>query len=199
MRRLVIDTATPQLSLALFEGERLLAHVHEAVGRGHAELLLPAIAGLPDGGRAEEICVGCGPGSFTGIRIGIAAGRALAFGWGARLRGYDTLALIAAEGRRLSGASACAVAVDGGHGEWFVEEAPLAAHSAAPARAAALVTLPVVAGARAADLVALRGSGTAVAADADARGFFGLSPEAMLDDARPQYGRAPDALPGMRA
>lgn len=199
MRRLVIDTATPCLSLALFDGERLLAHVHETVGRGHAELLLPAIAGLPDGGRAQEIWVGCGPGSFTGIRIGIAAARALAFGWGARLQGFDTLALIAAEGRRLSGAAACAVAVDGGHGEWFVEEMPQTAHSASPDAAAAMVTLPFVAGVRAGDLVARRGFGTAVAADADARGIAGLSPQAMLDDARPLYGRAPDALPGMRA
>ena len=193
MRRLIIDTATPHLTLALFDGDTLVAHVHQAVGRGHAELLLPAIAGLPDGGRADEIIVGCGPGSFTGIRIGIAAARALAFAWGVSLRGFDTLALIAAQGRRLSGASDCAVAVDGGHGEWFVEERPMAARSVTPDKAPGEVSADVVAGVRAGDLVARRGFGTAVAAEADARDFLSLDSRALLADVRPLYGRAPDA------
>ena len=93
MRTLVIDTATPALSVALFAGDALIGHAHEVIGRGHAERLLPAIAALPDGGRAERILVSCGPGSFTGIRVGIAAARALAFAWSADLIGYATLAL----------------------------------------------------------------------------------------------------------
>lgn len=193
MRTLVIDTSSAILSVALFEGGELLGYDHRSVGRGHAEQLIPAIAALEGGGRAERVLVGCGPGSFTGIRIGIAAARALAFAWGADLRGFDSLALLAVQARRLSGADRVAVAVDGGHGEWFVSTAPLVAVSLTPANAAAGVTCLTVAGARAADLVALRGFGTAIVAEADAREALALPHAAMLAAATPLYGRPPDA------
>ena len=193
MRTLVIDTSSAILSVALFDGAALLGHDHRSVGRGHAEQLIPAIAALPDGGRAQRVLVGCGPGSFTGIRIGIAAARALAFAWGAELQGFDSLALLAVQARRLSAAGEVAVAVDGGHGEWFVSTAPLIAVSLTPEDAAATIAVDHVAGARAGDLVALRGHGSAIAAEADAREALGLPPEAMLGAATPLYGRAPDA------
>ncbi|MBC7985373.1 MAG: tRNA (adenosine(37)-N6)-threonylcarbamoyltransferase complex dimerization subunit type 1 TsaB, partial [Sphingomonadaceae bacterium] len=62
---LVIDTATEACSVALFDGEALVAERHEMVGRGHAERLIPMIAELPGKGRADRILVDCGPGSFT--------------------------------------------------------------------------------------------------------------------------------------
>ena len=77
MRTLVIDTATRACSVALFDGKQLLAAQHEVIGRGHAERLLPLIAALPDNGKAEQIMVDVGPGSFTGIRVGVAAAKAL--------------------------------------------------------------------------------------------------------------------------
>lgn len=193
MRILVIDTATANLSVALFDGEALIGHDHRAVGRGHAEQLVPAIAALPDGGRADFILVGCGPGSFTGIRIAIAAARALAFAWQAELKGFDSLALVAAQAHRLSGTDDFTIAVEGGHGEWFVAEPPQPARSIAPADAAAQVTRELVAGSRAADLVALRGHGTAIACEADAREALALDPASILTHATPLYGRAPDA------
>ncbi len=193
MRTLVIDTSSAILSVALFDGAGLLGHDHRSVGRGHAEQLIPAIAALPGGGRAQRVLVGCGPGSFTGIRIGIAAARALAFAWGAELQGFDSLALLAVQARRLSGASQIAVAVDGGHGEWFVAEGPMAVRSMTPADAAGTIGSPYVAGVRAADLVALRGQGIAIAAEADAREALTLADAAMLPVATPLYGRAPDA------
>lgn len=199
MRLLALDTATPHLSIALFDGGRLIGHCHDLVGRGHAERLLPAIAALPDGGGADCIVVGCGPGSFTGVRIAIAAARALAFGWGAALEGFDTLALIAAQGRRLSGEGGVAVAIDGGHGEWFVAEPGDNARSLPPDVAARTIRHHHVAGARAADLVALRGWGQAFPAEADARGIFALEPGARFADVRPRYGRAPDAKPAATA
>ena len=73
MRTLVIDTATKACSVALFEGETLSASRFEVIGRGHAERLLPLIAQLPEKGRADRIVVHVGPGSFTGILIGVAA------------------------------------------------------------------------------------------------------------------------------
>ena len=120
-RLLVIDTATAACSVALFEGETLLARRHDVVGRGHAERLLPMIAELPDGGRARHILVDVGPGSFTGIRVGVAAARALALGWGAEARGYSALALIAAAALVRGDLPELAVVTEGGHGEVFMQ------------------------------------------------------------------------------
>ncbi len=57
------------------------------------------IAELPDKGRAERIVVSLGPGSFTGVRIGLAAARALGLAWQAEVLGYPTPALVAAMAR----------------------------------------------------------------------------------------------------
>lgn len=200
MRQLVIDTATPWLSVALFDDARCIGHDHRQIGRGHAEQLLSAIAALPGGGRADVIQVGCGPGSFTGLRIGVAAARALAFGWGAKLTGFDTMALIAAHARLQAGAAVptdtpITVVMDGGHGEVFVEETPLAARSLTMEDAAAQVQAHYVAGPRAQELVALRGWGVAIDGQADVRAIAGLDARAILADVHPLYGRAPDAKP----
>ena len=74
------------------------------LGRGHAERLVPMIADLPERGRASSIAVARGPGSFTGVRIGLAVARSLAFAWGATPQGYSTMALVAAMARQQAGA-----------------------------------------------------------------------------------------------
>jgi len=121
LRTLVIETATAACSVALLEGGTVLARAHETVGRGHAEHLIPMIAGLPGGGRAAHILVDCGPGSFTGIRVGVAAARGLALGWGATLGGYSSLALLAASAFANGVADDLAVVLEGGHGEVFMQ------------------------------------------------------------------------------
>jgi tRNA threonylcarbamoyl adenosine modification protein YeaZ len=200
---LAIDSATEACSVALLEGDRLVAGDFRMLGRGHAEQLVPMIAALPARGRAPRIAVALGPGSFTGLRVGLAAARALAFAWDAELIGYPTLALVAAMARDRQGAGPVAVAMTGGHGEWFVQGfgedgaplRPLA--SLPPAGAAAACPEALVAGSQADALVAVRGSGTALPLWPDARALPLLPPAALVREVRPLYGRAPDArLPG---
>ncbi len=129
---LVIETSTAACSVALFDdGMRLMAQTHELVGRGHAERLIPMIAELPGGGRSDHVLVGCGPGSFTGIRVGIAAAQGLALGWKARINGYCALDLLAWRAFEIDPAlDMLTIANEAGHGEFFVQQfqaAPFAA------------------------------------------------------------------------
>src|SRR5688572_27384261 len=93
---LAIDTATPTCSVALIDGDRLISERHELVGRGHAGKLLPMIEGLLGPRRPRGTLVDCGPGSFTGVRVGLAAAHGLAIGWEVPISGYSSLALLAA-------------------------------------------------------------------------------------------------------
>jgi len=195
---LAIDSATPACSAALIDGGTVLAERHDVVGRGHAERLLPMIAELLGGATPHAIVVDCGPGSFTGVRVGLAAAHGLAIGWGVSVAGYSSMAAVAAA----SGAEAVAVALEAGHGELFVQSfggdpiAPLdALRSLAPHAAAAEVGTDLVVGSAAEALVVARGYGEwrhALPRAADVR----LLPEALrLLPARPLYGRGPDARP----
>jgi tRNA threonylcarbamoyl adenosine modification protein YeaZ len=193
---LVIDSATAACSAALIEGEEVVEERYELVGRGHAERLLPMIEELLHGRRPSAILVDCGPGSFTGVRVGLAAAHGLSIGWGIPLAGYSSMAAIAAA----SGAGA--VALHGGHGQLFVQSfghdplrATDALQSLRPEEAAAAIDTARVAGSGAEALVSARGHGAAVDAlprAADAR----LLPVALRSlPARPIYGRGPDAKP----
>lgn len=120
MRTLVIDTATKACSVALYDGDAVVASSNEVIGRGHAERLLPLIAALPERGKANRIFVDIGPGSFTGIRVGVAAAKALGFAWRVPVHGYSCLQLVAAIGREGNGSDiAINVLMTGGHGEYF--------------------------------------------------------------------------------
>ncbi|HEX8241760.1 MAG TPA: tRNA (adenosine(37)-N6)-threonylcarbamoyltransferase complex dimerization subunit type 1 TsaB [Allosphingosinicella sp.] len=197
---LVIDTATAACSVALVDGDSLVGERHELVGRGHAERLVPMIEALLGRRRPEAILVDCGPGSFTGIRVGLAAAHGLAIGWGVPLTGYSSMAAVAAAERRAG--VEIAVALAGGHGQLFVqtfgEDAmrPLdTLRSLTPVEAAAAIRAHRVAGSGAAALVAARGSGEAVDALPRAADARFLAPALRSLPPRPIYGRAPDAKP----
>jgi tRNA threonylcarbamoyladenosine biosynthesis protein TsaB len=198
MRTLVIDSATEACSVALFEGGALVSSGYEVLGRGHAERLVPMISELPDKGRAGRIAVSLGPGSFTGVRIGLAAARALGLAWQAEVCGYPTLALVAAMGREAH-PGPVSVCMTGGHGEWFVQDftahgMPETDHvSVTPEQATSAARHRVVAGSQAAALVERRGSGEAVPVLPDARAFPLLPAALLTSSLAALYGRPPDA------
>ncbi|NNC58597.1 MAG: tRNA (adenosine(37)-N6)-threonylcarbamoyltransferase complex dimerization subunit type 1 TsaB [Erythrobacter sp.] len=201
MTTLAIDCSTQACSVALFEGADLRAYDHRILGRGHAEQLVPMIAALPGKGEADRILVALGPGSFTGIRIGIATARALGLAWKAKVEGYPTLALVAAMARAENGPIDIDVAMHGGHGEWFVQgfdaegKALGEVRSLAPAEAAGTAKSEIVAGTQADALVEQRNWGTAMSTHPDARFALHLPAHALSPEIRPIYGRAPDAKP----
>ncbi len=201
-RWLAIDCTTEACSVALLENGTLLAGDFRQMGRGHAEALVPMIAALPDKGRAPRIAVGLGPGSFTGVRIGLAAARALGLAWQAQVWGYPTLALVAAMALEAQGGADVLVCSTGGHGEWFTQGfgsdgLPTGALASQPAEEAVLHREALVTGSQAEALVARRGFGTALPLWPDARALPCLAAEHLTGDLAPLYGRAPDAkLPG---
>ena len=195
---LAIDTSTAACTAALFDASgECLASRDEVIGRGHSERLVPMLDELLDGRRADRILVGVGPGSFTGIRVGIAAAQGLAIAWNCELSGMSSLALLAA-GSDTDGA--VAAAVDGGHGELFVQQFDARSLQPVsdllnlpPAGAAAEIDAPLVRGPGAAKLVEARGRGEAEAAWPSARNVLRLPHELRSLSPKPIYARAPDA------
>ena len=196
----MIDSATEACSIALFDEAEFIAGDWQMLGRGHAEQLVPMIAQLTERGRAARIVVDIGPGSFTGIRVGLAVAKALALAWRAELKGYGAPALVGAIARETAGGEPIDVAMTGGHGQWFVQRfrddgASLDdVASLTPQQAAERSTARVVAGSQAEALATLRrGSVRAMPLWPDARAYRLLRGEALVADPRPAYGRAPDA------
>ncbi len=204
MRILVIETATEACSVALFDGGELLDARHEVLGRGHAERLVPMIAQLPGKGQADSIRVSLGPGSFTGIRIGLAVAQALGIAWQAKVQGYPTLALLAAMARQDGGAhvgDGVTVCTNGGHGEWFVQNFDSSGHpetdpiSLSPRAAQTRDNHCVVIGSKAAELAAGRAGLSVLDCLPDARHGLALPSAVLSDTLAPLYGREPDAKP----
>lgn len=176
MRLLAIDTALDACSAAVLDGDRVLASACEDVGRGHAEILMAVVArvlaeaGLPVAA-LDRFAVTIGPGSFTGIRVGLAAARGMALAAGRPVIGVGTLEALAADAFAIGGAAAeearpVFVAVDARRGEvyggLFARAAGAVPAPLGPAAAWSLADAAALARRHGAALV---GSGAALVAD----------------------------------
>lgn len=127
MRILAIDTALGACSACVLDSSNPapLAIEQTAMERGHAEALMPMIErvmGKVEGGFSslDRVAVTIGPGSYTGLRVGISAARAIALAAGIPAIGVSTLAASAAPFIGREGGRVVAAAVDARHGQvWF--------------------------------------------------------------------------------
>ena len=125
---LALDTALAACSACLFDAERdkVLASESVLIGKGHAEVLLPmverVVAKLDAGWQGiGQFGVVVGPGSYTGLRVGISAARAAALATGRPAVGITTFAAFAAPLVAVSEGVAIAVAIDAKHGNVFLQ------------------------------------------------------------------------------
>lgn len=127
MRILAIDTALGACSACVLDAgaAQPLAIEQTPMDRGHAEALMPMIErvmGAVEGGFAslDRVAVTVGPGSYTGLRVGISAARAIALAAGIPAIGVTTLAASAAPLVGREPGRVIAAALDARHGQvWF--------------------------------------------------------------------------------
>jgi tRNA threonylcarbamoyladenosine biosynthesis protein TsaB len=148
VRVLVLATALDDAFAALVEGDRIIAQARTPGGRGLVERL-PELAGTVIEGRPDLIAVLVGPGSFTGIRAGLALAEGLAVGFGCPVVGVTVGEAVAAGVGRDLRHGGLRVATDARRGTVFLE-------GDGPPRSVALSELdapgrPVLAGGDAAD------------------------------------------------
>jgi tRNA threonylcarbamoyl adenosine modification protein YeaZ len=212
MRLLAIDTAYEACSVGIAGGARSPVLTTEVIGRGHAEKLMGMIeAAMQEAGLAfadlDRIAVTVGPGSFTGIRVGIAAARGLALVSGTPLVGIGTLAALAEAAREKAGGVPVLVVIDARRGEVYAQafaadgserSAPLAISAA---DAAAMLTADMRLAGSGADLVrAAAGRDVPVVhrnSSPDIAAVLRLAERApaALAPPKPLYLRPPDAKP----
>ena len=206
MRVLVIDTALDACTAAVFEDGRLLGQRSEIMARGHSERLggfvRDAVAEAGGGFEAlDRIGVTVGPGSFTGLRVGLAFAQGLGAALGRPVVGVSTLAALArsADG----GAGATAAVIDARRGQVYLQ----LFEAGRPASEPEALSLEDAMARLAGRTLRLAGSGSALVGG-DASGPAAPDPGALaalatsLDPAThppaPLYLRAPDATPPTR-
>jgi tRNA threonylcarbamoyl adenosine modification protein YeaZ len=122
MRVLAIDCALEACSAAVLDSQSgtVMASESRVMQRGHAEAVMPLIARVMDRSELgfkdlDRIAVTVGPGSFTGLRVGIAAARGLALAAGKPAVGLSTLAGLAAPHIASNQTTPVAAAIDARH------------------------------------------------------------------------------------
>jgi tRNA threonylcarbamoyladenosine biosynthesis protein TsaB len=170
VKLLALDTALAACSVALVEDDRVLAAQSVVMGRGQAEALMPMVrdcmaAARLDFAALDLLAVTVGPGSFTGLRTGIAAARGLALALGRPLVGVTTLEVLA-HGAVPAEQGGCTIlaAIDAHRGELYVQPFAADLSPLAPPSARAVADALGIAPAGPIHLV---GSGAALAAAGD--------------------------------
>lgn len=126
MRILAIDTATEACSVALGLDDTTLSHF-ELCPREHTQRILPMVRDILNQGAVNlsdihVLAFGRGPGSFTGVRIGIGIAQGLALGAELPMVGVSTLATMAQGAFRQNGATRVLTAIDARMGEVYWAE-----------------------------------------------------------------------------
>ncbi len=200
---LAIDTAGIDCSAAVFDSSagRLLSAVSEEIGKGHAERLMAVIDQALDEAAVDlhavgKIAVVIGPGSFTGIRVGVAAARGLALSLGIECVGVSTLETLGVSHRAVSGSDKpVLVAMDAKREEIYAQA--FAADGTALNEAAALSAEDVdnLAASLSAELTGSWISKTGDRFDIGTVARIGASKDAAGARPKPLYLRGPDAKP----
>ena len=217
MRILAIDTALESCAacVATDASDDLLSEESITLARGHAEALLPLVERVMariDGGfeSLDRVAVTVGPGSYTGLRVGLSAARAVGLAAGIPVVGVTTLSALLAP--LLSGDAdrLLAAAIDARHGSVYLQAMSLNDGIVVPP---SLVSLDEAAGLLGSAPMTLVGSGApALAAELKARGIkaevaetgppaiawvasLGMVADPAQALPRPLYLRGPDAQP----
>ena len=217
MRVLAIDTALEACSAAVLDTEQatILASETQIMVRGHAEALMPLIAAVMaqaalSFGDLDRIAVTTGPGSFTGLRVGIAAARGFGLAASKPVVGVTTLAALAAPYIAADSSLPIAAAIDARHNHVYLQLFGSGGTILIPPRVAPVREAAHAAAAASARLV---GSGAGMlarewngdgqpplvderrACDIDWVARLGSAADMEQSAPKPLYLRAPDAQP----
>ena len=205
MRILVVDTCLAVCQVGVFDGAHALCSISEPMVRGHQERLAPMARQAMDAAQArfadlDRIAVTVGPGSFTGLRVGLAFAKGLALALDRPCVGVGTLTALAAsagQNRR------CAAIIDAGRGGVYLQIFEGANALTAPdnlpietaaARLAEVGAVELLIGPQAERLAgALPKMDAIEIAAATPAAIATLAATATLAPPRPLYLRAPDA------
>jgi len=216
MLLLAFDTAGPACAVAIARDGAILVASSEAIGRGQAERLMPMAEAALKEARVtfkdlERIAVTAGPGSFTGVRVGIAAARGLALALGIPAVGIGSLDALAASIVKSREAGTVVATLDAKRGEVYALAVDLAtkativaATALAPDKLATMlapVPAPLILIGNGAPLVAavLGGRAVEIAGTPDTPDIADVARLGFTADAgsppAPLYARSPDAKP----
>ena len=217
MRILAIDTALDACAacVATDQSDDLIGEESMPLARGHAEALLPLIERVMarvEGGFAslDRVAVTVGPGSYTGLRVGLSAARAIGLAAEIPVVGVTTLSALLAPQLALNGDGLIAAAIDARHGAIYLQAMSIASGAmVAPCHVGLDAAVERIAGHR---VTAVGSGAAALAAAAQGRGIavevaetgppqiawiasLGLVADPGQALPRPLYLRGPDAAP----
>lgn len=218
MRILAIDTALEACSAAVLDTARAAVVASESIPmvRGHAEALMPLVALVLDRARLEfpeldRVAVTTGPGSFTGLRVGISAARGLALAASKPVVGLSTLAAYAAPFIAADDTQPVVAAIDAHHDHLYIQVFGPGGRTIVPPRLASLrdairvstTGAPRLVGTGAKLLAAAWPAGERPPAIVDPRrapeidwvARLGAAAQESNSPPKPLYLRAPDAQP----